>query len=123
MFRQFNHVSRCIYNSQNIYGDFDILQRYIYTEYEVQIRNETKTPQGRIKLQELYVEFGPFQPGADIRGILKPWVSQFTEHSYREEISVAITATIGRILALVDNKILHAYIKFIQELYVEFGHT
>ena len=29
----------------------------------------------------------------------------------------------GRILALVDNKILHAYIKCIQELYVEFGHT
>ena len=68
--------------------------------------------------------------GDDIKVILKPLVSQFTEHPYREEISVATTATIGRIFALVDrifalvdNKILHAYIKFIQELYVEFGHT
>ena len=69
-----------------VYKYFDILQRHMCTEYEVQIRNNCITPQGQAILQNLHVEFDLFQYEQQIMKILKPWYNYFIGHPYLEDV-------------------------------------
>ena len=90
---------------QYLYKYFDILQRHMYTEYEVQIQDNCITPVGQTVLQTLHMEYDIFQHEIHIKRILEPWHSCFLEHPYSEDAYVLLASIIGRVLATVDIRI------------------
>ena len=92
----------CIY----LYRYFGILHRHMFTEYEVQIRDNSITSDGHAMLQKLHGEFEDFQYEREIHRILDPWVLLFVAaQPYPEGRINFVYASVGHVLAAVSKQI------------------